>query len=184
MSATYHFVSTFRVVGDPERVWNVLSDVAGWARWWPELERVEVVAGPAGAAQVGSVQVGAVHRHTIRTPLGYRLAYDIEITALDRMRSVDAAVRGDLAGRGRAAVGAASDDEATIWFAWLVETTKPWMRVMSPVARPVFTWAHHRLMADFGAGFAAAAGARLLSVEHLEIRPGEPGFLVMPEVLA
>ncbi|MDR2996762.1 MAG: SRPBCC family protein [Microbacterium sp.] len=179
MGATYHFVTTFRVAGDPTRVWDVLSDVAGWVRWWPELERVEVIAGPDGAADVGSA-----HRHTIRTSLGYRLTYEIEITALDRMRSVDAAVRGDLAGRGRAAVGAASDEEATIWFAWLVETTKPWMRRLSPVARPVFTWAHHRLMADFGSGFAATAGARLLSVEHLEIRPGEPGFWVMPEVPA
>ncbi|REJ04055.1 hypothetical protein DY023_17265 [Microbacterium bovistercoris] len=177
MSAGYHFVSTYRVAGDPVRVWDVLSDVAGWARWWPELERVEIVAGSAGAAQVGSV-----HRHTIRTPLGYRLTYEIEITALDRMRSVDAAVRGDLAGRGRAAVAASEGDEATIWFAWLVETTKPWMRRTSPLARPAFTWAHHRLMSGFGQGFAAASGARLVSVVHSEIRPGEPGFWVMPEV--
>lgn len=177
MGATYHFVSTYTLVGDPVRVWDVLSDVAGWARWWPELERVEIVAGPPGAAEVGSA-----HRHTIRAPLGYRLAYEIEITALDRMRSVDAAVRGDLAGRGRAAVGAASDEEATIWFAWLVETTKPWMRRLSPVARPVFTWAHHRLMTGFGEGFAAASDARLVSVEHLEIRPGEPGFGVLPDL--
>ncbi|MDL9977780.1 SRPBCC family protein [Microbacterium sp. ASV49] len=176
MDARYHFVSTYRVVGDPMRVWEVLRDVEGWVQWWRGLERVELLRAPAGAADVG-----AAHRYTVRAPFGYRFTYETEITAIEPMRFVEAVASGELVGRGRAAVEPFQDDRLTIWFAWLVETPKPWMRALSPLARPVFTWNHHRMMDAFGAGFAGAADVRLVSAEHVALAPGDPGFWVLPE---
>ena len=178
MSARYHFVSTFRVVGDPERVWQVLSDVEDWGLWWGCLERSEAVSAASGHR--GSPAVGSAYRHTLRSPLGYRLRYVIRIAGIEPQRSVDAEASGDLVGRGRA-VAEVAGDEATIRFLWLVELSRPWMRWLSPVVRPAFTWAHRRLMADFGAGFTAASGARLVSTEHVALRPGDASFWLMPE---
>lgn len=176
MDARFHFISDYRVAGDPARVWDVLSDVEGWAGWWRGLESVDRTAGTSGAADVGDV-----YRQRVRTPLGYRLSYDLTITRVERMRSVDTSVSGDLVGRGRALVLASDGAVASIRFAWLVEVSKPWMRGLAPIARPAFTWAHRRLMAGFGRGFADAAGARLLATEHTALRPGDSGFWMPPE---
>lgn len=180
MSAKYHFVSTFRITGDPESVWRVLSDVERWILWWRCLEVSEVLSEGEQPADGDSPAAGSVYRHTVRTPFGYRLRYEIRVTGIESHRSVDAEVSGDLVGRGRA-VAEAAGDEATVRFLWLVAVSKPWMRRLSPVARPAFTWAHRRLMADFGEGFTTASGAHLVSTEHVALRPGDPSFWVMSE---
>jgi hypothetical protein len=179
MSAKYHFVSTFRIIGDPERVWQVLSDVEGWGRWWRSLERSEGVAEQEREPGDGPA-VGSAYLHTLRSPFGYRLRYEIRIVGIHPQHSVDAEVSGDLVGRGRAVADTAGD-EASIRFLWLVAVSKPWMRRLSPIARPAFTWAHRRLMADFGVGFTTASGARLVSIEHVALRPGDASFWEMPE---
>jgi hypothetical protein len=176
MDARYHFVTTYRLTGEATRVWDVLRDVEGWARWWPGLERVQLVSAPNGPDGVG-----AVHRYVVRAPVGYRFAYETEVTAIEPMRYVDAAARGELSGRGRVAMEPPSGEDATVWIAWLVETPKRWMRVLSPIARPAFAWNHHRLMDGFGTGLAAASGMVLVSTEHVEVSPRQPGFWAMPE---
>ncbi len=172
----YHFVSTFRLAGDPARLWGVLRDVEQWPRWWRGLERSELLRAPAGPAEPG-----AAYRQTVRAPFGYRLTYEIEITALDSARFVDAAASGDLVGRGRAALDRTSAEETVVWFAWLVETSTPWMRALAPLARPAFALNHRRVMGSFGTGLAEAAGMRLVSASHVAVAPGSPGFWILPE---
>ena len=176
MDARYHFVSTYRLAGDRTPVWLVLRDVEGWARWWPGLERVELVRAPAGPDEVG-----AVHHYTVRAPLGYRLVYETEVTAIEPLRLVDATSSGELVGRGRVALESSGGDEVTVLVAWLVETPKRWMRTLAPIARPAFAWNHRRLMEGYGTGLASTAGTRLLSAEHVALKPGDAGFWVMPE---
>ncbi|GAA4347596.1 SRPBCC family protein [Microbacterium rhizosphaerae] len=176
MDARYHFVTTYRLTGKATRVWDVLRDVEGWARWWPGLESVRLIRAPNGREGVG-----AVHRYVVRAPVGYRFAYETEVTAIEPMRYVDAVARGELAGRGRVAMEPPAGEDVTVWIAWLVETPKRWMRVLSPIARPAFAWNHHRLMNGFGTGLASASGMLLVSTEHAELSPRQPGFWVMPE---
>lgn len=176
MDARYHFVTTYRLTGEATRVWDVLRDVEGWARWWPGLESVRLIRAPNGREGVG-----AVHRYVVRARLGYRFAYETEVTAIEPMRYVDAVARGELAGRGRVAMEPPAGEDVTVWIAWLVETPKRWMRVLSPIARPAFAWNHHRLMNGFGTGLGSASGVLLVSTEHAELSPRQPGFWVMPE---
>ncbi|MEA5457141.1 SRPBCC family protein [Sinomonas sp. JGH33] len=175
MTARYHFISTFRFDGALDPVWTELMEVEQWPQWWPWLKRVEVLRASVGDG------VGAVYRNTVRAPAGYGFVYETETTAVEPRRLIDARSSGDLVGRGRLAVESSSGSEFTLRFAWLVETPKLWMRALAPIARPAFTWNHGWMMNAFGAGLADRSGARLVSSEHTTIKPGRPGFWIMPE---
>ena len=63
------------------------------------------------------------------------------------------------------AAGASSATrETTVTYEWNVRTTKPWMNVAAPLARPIFRWNHNVVMHQGGEGLAALLGARLLAV--------------------
>ncbi len=49
-------------------------------------------------------------------------------------------------------------------YEWNVRTTRPWMNLVAPVARPVFRWNHNAVMHSGGQGLADLLGARLLAV--------------------
>ena len=42
-------------------------------------------------------------------------------------------------------------------YEWNVRTTKPWMNLLAPIARPVFAWNHDWVMRNGGEGLAEAA---------------------------
>ena len=50
-----------------------------------------------------------------------------------------------------------------IVYDWRVRTTKWWMNVFGPLARPVFAWNHDLVMRQGGHGLAAELGATLLA---------------------
>jgi hypothetical protein len=69
---------------------------------------------------------------------------------------------GELAGTGRWRFFDGRDTAVT--YEWNVRTTRPWMNVLAPVARPVFRWNHNVVMHQGGQGLADLLGARLLAV--------------------
>ena len=54
--------------------------------------------------------------------------------------------------------------EATRQIYWNVRTTKPWMNLLAPLARPLFKWNHDVVM-----GWGAEGLARKLGVESLSV---------------
>jgi hypothetical protein len=46
-----------------------------------------------------------------------------------------------------------------------VRTTRPWMNLLAPIARPVFTWNSRGVMLQAGEGLARFLGARLVNAE-------------------
>lgn len=176
MAAKYHFLSTYRFWGDLERVWATIAAVESWPQWWSWLRRVDVLRAPTR-----DDGLGAVCRHTMRTPSGYGFVFETECVTVERLRRVDVVSSGDIVGRGRLAVEPRDTDEFDLRFAWLVETPKRWMTLLAPIARPLFTWNHALLMDAFGKGLAEQSGTRLVSSSHTATKPGAPGFWVMPE---
>ena len=65
-------------------------------------------------------------------------------------------------------------------FLWLVETPKWWMNLLSPVARPAFTWNHDKLMTEFGRGLATTTGGTMTSIENVASKPGSPASTRLP----
>lgn len=175
MAAQYHFLSRYSFEGDPGRVWDAIASVESWPRWWSWLQKVDVVR--AG----GDGGLGAVYRFTVRAPAGYGFVYETENVGAEPLHHIDVVSSGDIVGRGRLVLEATSVT-VDVWFAWLVETPKRWMTVLAPIARPMFTWNHDRMMDAFGVGLADVAGANLVTSHNQTIRPGAPGFWVMPDL--
>ena len=46
-----------------------------------------------------------------------------------------------------------------------MSTTKPWMNLLAPIARPVFEWNHDWVMRNGGEGLASLLGCRLLATD-------------------
>ncbi len=50
-------------------------------------------------------------------------------------------------------------------YEWNVHTTKAWMNLLSPIARPVFEWNHDWVMRNGAQGLARLLGCRLLAAD-------------------
>ena len=92
----------------------------------------------------------------------YPVRFETRITTIERPFLIEAEAEGELAGTGRWRFFDGRDTAVT--YEWNVRTTRPWMNVLTPVARPVFRWNHNVVMHQGGRGLAHLLGARLLAV--------------------
>lgn len=166
--ARYHFTTTMGVTASRDRVWEVISEPVAYAGFWKRLERVDVLddGGPDG--------IGARHRLTFGTALPYTLSMQSEVVRVEPPQLLEMCAEGELRGTGRWTITGGPVTEVA--YEWLVETTRRWMNVLAPVARPVFAWNHDVLMKDFARGLAAATGSELAHVRCTTTPPGAPGF--------
>ena len=139
-----------------EPVWDVLDDVMRWPEWWRGVVRVDELD-PGGADRVGS-------RYEIewRSRLPYPLAFEFTTERVERPRVMEGRAEGELAGMGRWRLFEDAGVTAVV-YEWNVRTTKPWMNMLGPVARPVFAWNHDVVMRWGGEGLARRVGGRLLA---------------------
>jgi uncharacterized protein YndB with AHSA1/START domain len=167
--APYHFTTEIWIGATPERVWHALEDPTTWPAWWRWLRRVTVLD---PGREDG---VGLRYRFELRTALPYTLAFDSETVRLAPPLRWESRVTGELAGTGLWEVTERGGG-SMVRYTWIVATTKRWMNVLAPVARPAFNRNHHLIMRDFARGLARRLGARLVSVENRAIKPWSPGF--------
>ena len=52
--------------------------------------------------------------------------------------------------------------ETIVRYDWSVETTKRWMNLLAPIARPLFEWNHNVVMSWGAKGLAERLGARVV----------------------
>ena len=156
MTAEYAFRTEWRVGAPRGPVFAVLHESERWPEWWDGLERV-VRLEPGDREGRGSLG-----RYTWRSITGYRLEFDMRITRVDRPRVMEGRASGDLDGTGRWRL---HDEGAStqVVFEWRVRTTRRWMNLLAPIARPLFRWNHDRLMRHGGEGLARRLRAPLLS---------------------
>jgi hypothetical protein len=162
----YHFVSAWRLQAPIQRVWEEVVHTERWPSWWRYVHRVqELDSGDADG-------LGRRQHLEFTTRLPYRLGFDIRVCHIEPPTVLEAVATGELEGVGRWTL--TPDDGGTlIRYEWDVRTTRWWMNLAAPVARPVFTWNHEALMRE-----AAQSLARRLDAE-LELpssgpRPGQP----------
>jgi len=86
----------------------------------------------------------------------------MESTRVEPNSLIEGRAIGELQGVGRWQLS--NDGETTIVrYDWRVETAKPWMNLIAPIARPVFSWNHNVVMGWGGEGLAKRLGVPLLS---------------------
>ena len=153
--ATYEFVTVWRVKAPLEKVWDLIFHSENWPEWWRGVEKVEKL-------KDGDVNhIGAIHRYTWKSKLPYRLIFEMESTRVLPMSLIEGHAIGELQGTGRWQLS--NDGElTTIRYDWRVETTKAWMNLLSPLARPLFKWNHDVVMGWGGEGLAQRLGVPLL----------------------
>ena len=155
----YEFLTTWCLEAPREPVWDAIWDAERWPEWWRGVVAARTVS------TGDSSGVGQVGRYTWRSRLPYDLEFEMATTKVDKPRLLEGEARGELAGIGRWRLFE-QDGEAPVTavvYEWNVSTTKPWMNLLAPLARPVFEWNHDWVMRNGGEGLATLLGCRLLA---------------------
>ena len=154
--AEYRFLTTWLLESPRELVWDAIYDQARWPEWWRGVEEVEEVRpGEDGG-------LGSVSRMVWKSLLPYRVGFQVTTTQVERPRLLQADAVGELAGIGRWRLIEEGGITAVL-YEWNVATTKRWMNLIAPIARPVFEWNHDWVMSRGAEGIANLLGCRLLA---------------------
>jgi uncharacterized protein YndB with AHSA1/START domain len=157
----YRFITHWYLDAPLGDVYEAIFNSLTWPQWWRGAEAVEELdAGDADG-------IGSVRRYTWKSRLPYRLVFDARSTAIERMALLEATVSGDLQGHGRW-LFTHENGISIVCYEWYVDTTKRWMQLLAPLARPAFRKNHDWLMQRGAEGLARKLGARLIEVTHAE----------------
>jgi uncharacterized protein YndB with AHSA1/START domain len=155
--ASYSFLTTWILDAPRDAVWNAIYEIERWPDWWRGVRQVEKLE-----SGNGNGGVGALYRHEWRSVIPYPVRFETRITRVELPHLIEADADGELAGTGRWRFF--EGRETAVTYEWNVRTTRSWMNLVGPVARPVFRWNHNAVMHHGGEGLADLLGARLLAV--------------------
>jgi uncharacterized protein YndB with AHSA1/START domain len=154
--AEYRFLTTWLLDAPRERVWEAIHDQKAWPSWWRGVEEViELEPGDADG-------LGSFSRLTWRSFIPYDLVFEARTTRVERPHLLEGQVDGELAGIGRWRLFE-HDGATAVLYEWNVRTTRAWMNLLAPIARPIFAWNHDWVMARGGEGIARRLGCELLA---------------------
>lgn len=170
MATAYSFVTIWRFDAPIDAVWDKIFDSKRWPEWWKYVQSVTELE-PGDGNGVGSVQ-----HITWTSALPYKLSFDSQVTRVEKPHVIEGIATGELNGTGRWQLSQA-DGITIVRYDWNVSTSKSWMNVLAPVARPIFAWNHNILMDEGGRSL-----ARLLNAHLLDAPPQKPTAL--PRVLS
>jgi uncharacterized protein YndB with AHSA1/START domain len=155
--AEYKFLTTWLLEAERERIWDAIYESERWPEWWKGVEEAEKLeeGDEAGVGQYG--------RYVWKSKLPYRLEFFVLTTKVERPLLLEGEASGELAGSGRWRLFE-QDGATAVIYEWNVRTTRTWMNLLSPIARPIFAVNHDYVMRNGGRGLAQLLQARLLAV--------------------
>lgn len=157
----YRFESEWILTADIEAVFELLVRSDDFSVWWPSVRKSRLIeeGEPNG--------VGRRAGYSLKSPLLYSMRFETKTIEVDRPRRIHGLIRGDLVGTGTYLLERV-DQGTRVGFSWHVATARTWMNWVAPAAKPLFVWAHHRLMQEGCKAMARHMGARLVSTKtHL-----------------
>lgn len=137
----YTFVTVWHIKAPLEKVWDHIVDIESWPTWWKGVRNSKILArqGEHGA-------VGSKIATSWNSWLPYSINFVLTITEVDpQCQRLAAKAEGDLNGTG---LWEFSEENGitTARYTWDVSTTKPWMNLVAPLAKPIFEHAHDVVM--------------------------------------
>jgi Polyketide cyclase / dehydrase and lipid transport len=138
------------------QAWEVLQEPLRWPEWWRGVQRVSELDGGDGR------RVGSRYRIAWRSRVPYELEFDFVVRRVDEPCCMAGEAIGDLQGSGTWRLFEQNGITAVV-YDWDVTTSKRWMNLIAPLARPVFEYNHDVVMRWGGEGLARRLGVRLLT---------------------
>jgi len=160
--AEYRLLTIWRIEAPLEEVYAAIHNSPRWPDWWPGMQKVEPVAAgdPDG--------INSVLRYVWQGQLPYRMVFEVRATRIEKRVAIEGTVQGDLEGVGRwhfLREGAIS----VVHYEWHVRSTRWWMNLIAPFARPMFIRNHGMLMQQGAEGLARLLGASLVGQESIDL---------------
>ena len=155
--ADYHYVSTWQLQAPIEQVWAALNDLEHLPVWYRGVQQAQELT--PGDAQ----GIGRRVRYVIKGRLPLRLAFEVQPPG--RIPAGPGTAGRGRAGRHRAWSLDQQGEVTTARYRWDVRTTRPWMNLLSPLARPLFTWNSRGVMLQAGEGLARFLDVPLVAAE-------------------
>ena len=152
---TYEFITIWRVSAPIDRIWNEIYHSKDWPVWWTGVESV------AEVRKGNESGVGSIHRYTWKSKLPYRLSFDMETIRIEPPLLLEGIAMGELQGRGLWQLSVEGSD-TMVRYDWSVATTKQWMNLLTPIARPLFEWNHNVVMSWGAKGLGERLGASVI----------------------
>lgn len=152
--ATYSFVTTFTLSCDIKTIWKVLLEYPRWPSWWKgirEMHMDESITPPSLDVRLGFSF--------------YNLKIKMTPLKIDPGKELTLLAEGDLKGTGRFTFEQ-TENHTTVTFYWDVMTTKLWMNMLAPIAKPFFTFSHNLVMKWFVNGLAKETHSTVLSATY------------------
>ena len=156
--AEYRFLTTWLLEAPQERVWDAIYESERWPEWWHgvlEAEKLE---------EGDESGVGEYRRYVWKSKLPYKLEFFVRTTRVEEPYLLEGNAEGELAGVGRWRLFERDGVTAAL-YEWNVHTTRAWMNLLAPLARPIFAVNHDYVMRNGGHGLAKLLGAPLLAID-------------------
>ncbi len=154
--AEYRFLTTWLLESPRQPVWDAIYDSERWPEWWKGvLEAEKLEQGEAGG-------VGQYGRYVWKSKLPYKLEFFVRTTKVEEPHLLEGDASGELTGVGRWRLFE-EDGVTAVLYEWNVSTSRAWMNLLAPVARPVFAVNHDHVMRNGGEGLAKLLGCDLLA---------------------
>jgi uncharacterized protein len=146
-SAKFHLVSVWEIESPLPPVWGAMFAFEDWPSWWKGVLDVKVLQ--RGDAH----RVGFQTEQTFESVLPYKLKFKTTVERVEPMSLIQVKSEGDLEGTGLMQF-AVRNGRTTFQLNWDISPTSLWMRLLTPILRPVFTWNHGVLMEQGSQGLA------------------------------
>jgi hypothetical protein len=161
VAGRYAFRTTFELAADPAEVFTAVLAPEGWLTGLRHVRHLEQL-------RARREDQGPAYRTTVAAVLPpYRLCWDLEATELVPSELIGWRAEGDLAGAGTWRLRPTWRGTEVVSDARL-RTTRRWMNLLEPLARPVFERNHHLVMEAGIGALAAHLGTEVTRYEHDE----------------
>lgn len=142
--AGYHFITVWMVEASCEEVYHILEDVESICNWWPSVYlkvRVKAPGAPGGIGKLVSLYT--------KGWLPYTLNWSFEVEESNPPVGFSLRAFGDFEGRGIWTFRMLNDTTCEIKYDWNIIVTKPFLKIFTPIFRPIFSM-NHRWAMDMG----------------------------------
>lgn len=147
----YSFVTHWELDAPVETVWELIRNMDAWPQWWNYVKSVTLIK--SGDEN----DIGSVRRIVWNTALPYTIEFDSELVYLEKHKKLEGRAFGELTGKGLWTFEN-NNGKTNVRYDWEVVTTRRWMNLLAPIAKPIFKWNHDKVMEGGYAGIKKMLG--------------------------